>query len=271
MKIDDIGRIDDDILIFGGCYSNFDATRSLFAWADHRGIPAQRRIHTGDSVAYCAQPNETLDLLRAQCDHSIAGNCEQQLAQGQLDCGCGFDSGSTCDMLSVAWYGYVSNALAPHHRDWMQGLADWIVFEHFDKRYVVVHGSPNHISEFVWSVDSDAAFAAYFDTIADQIGPVDVICAGHSGIAFERHLPNNRSWYNAGVIGMPPHRGDPSTQFATLCQGRFQIHNLTYDAQAAAQSMTDAGLIQGYQSALISGYWPSEDVLPAALRVFDKG
>jgi len=32
-------------------------------------------------------------------------------------------------------------------------------------------------------------------------------------------------------------------------------------------AMRRAGLVQGYDTALSTGYWPSEDVLPADLRV----
>lgn len=271
MKIADLGRIEGDILIFGGCYSNLQATNALFDWAQTRGIPPARRIHTGDMVAYCGQPNETTALLRAQCHHAISGNCEQQLAAGMPDCGCGFDTGSACDILSVGWYGYVSRVLDPQHRDWMADLPDWIVFEHHNRRYGVLHGSAHHVSEFLWSVDGDDTFADQFDYMAETIGSVDTIISGHSGIAFQRDVAGGRKWVNAGVIGMPPHNGGQATQFVTLEQGQCTIHSLTYDTQGAVNAMQAAGLTQGYDRALTSGYWPSEDVLPAALRVFDKG
>lgn len=271
MKIVDLGRIDDDILLFGGCYSNLQATSALFDLAQVHGIAPARRIHTGDVVAYCGQPNETIALLRAQCDHAIAGNCEQQLAAGLSDCGCGFDTGSTCDILSVGWYGYVSRVLTPQNREWMARLPDWIVFTHHNRRYCVVHGSPNHVSEFIWSVESNDKFERQFDYVSSQIGAVDTIVSGHSGIAFCRDLSGNRQWLNAGVIGMPPNNGMQDTQFVTLKQGQFSIHTLTYDAHTAADAMHLAGLTQGYDRALINGYWPSEDVLPPELRVSDKG
>ena len=74
-------------------------------------------------------------------------------------------------------------------------------------------------------------------------------------------------WINAGVIGMPPHDGGAQTRYAILDEGTVRIHNLHYDASAAAAQMRDVGLTQGYEVALQSGYWPSEDVLPVSLRV----
>jgi len=34
----------------------------------------------------------------------------------------------------------------------------------------------------------------------------------------------------------------------------------------AAEAMIAAGLTQGYETALLTGYWPSEDILPLELR-----
>jgi hypothetical protein len=41
---------------------------------------------------------------------------------------------------------------------------------------------------------------------------------------------------------------------------------LDYDHAAAAAAMRRAGLSEGYATALCSGRWPSEDVLPPAER-----
>lgn len=44
------------------------------------------------------------------------------------------------------------------------------------------------------------------------------------------------------------------------------FHDLFYDHTAAQGAMQAAGLIQVYDAALMTGYWPSEEVLPPALR-----
>src|SRR5262249_6191085 len=46
------------------------------------------------------RPEETVSVLRDWGCHVIAGNCEEQLAAGGADCGCGFPEGSACDRLS---------------------------------------------------------------------------------------------------------------------------------------------------------------------------
>lgn len=78
------------------------------------------------------------------------------------------------------------------------------------------------------------------------------------------------TWLNAGVIGMPAHDGDPRTRFAVLKGGTPTFHRLTYDQDAASDAMVAAGLTQGYHRALVTGYWPSEDVLPLDLTLASR-
>jgi hypothetical protein len=44
------------------------------------------------------------------------------------------------------------------------------------------------------------------------------------------------------------------------------IENLCYDFAAAASDMAKCGLVQGYEIALKTGFWPSQTILPKELR-----
>lgn len=61
-------------------------------------------ICTGDVVAYCAEPEATVELLRRWGIHVVLGNCEESLGSGAPDCGCGFETGTVCSALSIDWY-----------------------------------------------------------------------------------------------------------------------------------------------------------------------
>src|ERR1700739_432104 len=89
--------IDGPALVFGGPYGNLQATAAVLAEAERRGIPPARVICTRDLVAYCAEPAATIDLVRRAGIRVVMGNCDEQLAQGAHDCGCGFPQGSTCE------------------------------------------------------------------------------------------------------------------------------------------------------------------------------
>ncbi|WP_298290855.1 metallophosphoesterase family protein [uncultured Litoreibacter sp.] len=262
-KIAQIGTLTGDVLLFGGPYSNLQAAQALFRAAVH--IPKPNRICTGDIIAYCADPVATTSLVLSEAGHCIAGNCEVQIANEAADCGCGFEEGSSCDLAAKGWYPFASDQLGADLRSTFAALPDIAVFTHNGSRYAVIHGGMTDIARFIWSNSPETVFKQEFAAVEALTGPVDGVISGHSGIPFHRRI-GGKSWINAGVIGMPPHDGSQRTSYATLGRDGVQFHQLTYDAKAAAQAMTRAGLTNGYETSLLTGIWPSEDVLPLDLR-----
>ncbi len=260
----EIGPLSGEVLLFGGPYSNLQASRALLARARALGIGAANRICTGDLVAYCANPREVLALWRARA-HVVAGNCERQLGEDAPDCGCGFRAGTRCDALSRGWYPFARERMGAAQRAWMRDLPAVASFLHGGRRYAVIHGGFRDIARFVWPTSPDRVLREEIDQIRRALGPVDGVVCGHSGIAFERRL-DGVHWINAGAIGMPPNDGRRGGVFAVLGAHGVRFERLDYDARAAAAEMRARGLCQGYDEALLSGLWPSEDVLPEDMR-----
>lgn len=262
----DLGHLDGPLLLFGGPYSNVQAIAALQRFAQARGIGGDQMICTGDIVAYCGAPLRSVAAIRSLGCAVVAGNCEKQLASGAEDCGCGFAPGSSCDMLSGAWFAHASAQLGADDKAWMGALPDVAVFRHQGERYGVIHGGVRDVARFIWSDSADGVFEEEWHALEAVVGPVDHIVAGHSGLPFIRETKRGR-WINAGVIGMPPHDGGQQTRVALLDGGEVAIHRLSYDVAGAVADMAEAGLPRPYADALQSGYWPSEDVLPPALRL----
>ncbi|MEO9631887.1 MAG: metallophosphoesterase family protein [Sulfitobacter sp.] len=262
----ELGVLDGPLLLFGGPYSNLHAVEALTDFAAPHGIGGDQMICTGDIVAYCGAPSESVAAIRALGCAVVAGNCELQLASGAEDCGCGFAPGSSCDMLSGAWYAHAASQLDAEAKTWMGSLPDVAVFQHQGQRYGVIHGGVCDVARFIWSESAEAVFEEEWQALEEVTGPVDHIIAGHSGLPFIRKTARGR-WINAGVIGMPPHDGGQQTRVAVLDGGEVRFHRLSYDMAGAVADMTKAGLPRAYADALQSGYWPSEDVLPPGLRV----
>ena len=260
MRVKDFGHFDGPVALFGGPYSNFQATEA-FA----RDIGDMRAICTGDLVAYAGSPRETVELIREKGWPVVAGNCETQLAEGAEDCGCGFEEGTACDLLSKGWYPYALREMPEEARAWMGQLPDIGTLVQQGRRYAVVHASVETNNRFIWASTLEVDLRREIELIEEQVGPVQGVVAGHSGIAFHR-VVGEHQWINAGAIGMPPHDGRPDTRYAVLENGEVFIHRLSYDSAAARAVMEKVGLTQGYHEALTSGVWPSEDVLPHELR-----
>ena len=260
MRVQELGELRGEITIFGGPYSNVQALDAMLACA------SGTLICTGDLVAYCGAPNAVISRVQASGMCVVAGNCEKQLAASALDCGCGFEDGTTCDLLSAAWYAFANAQVGSAARAWMGGLPDILTFTHHGRRIAVLHGGVTDVARFIWSVSQEAEFLEELDALNMLCGDVDMVIAGHSGIAFAREIAGVR-WVNAGVIGMPPHDGRAQTEFLRINEaGGLTFERLSYDVAGAVADMMQSGLSQGYHTSLQTGIWPSEDVLPDALR-----
>ncbi len=260
MTTRELGVLTGPLLIFGGPYSNLQATRALRREAERLGLAPQQVICTGDVLAYCGQPRETLALIRDWGIAVVQGNCEAALAAAAPDCGCGFDAGSACSLLSVAWYRYCLQQVDDADRRWMAALPEQIRFSFAGRRVLCVHGDTEQQNRFVFA--SSCAEDKQRQLLQSE---ADLILAGHSGIPFGQCW-GNRGWLNAGVIGMPANDGTAEGWYMLLeaeadrIRARWQ--RLHYDVPPAQQAMRAAGLPAAYREALARGCWPSVDVLP---------
>ena len=245
------------LLFFGGPYSNLHATKALFDKAGALGIPQERMICTGDIAAYCAHPDETATLIRNSDIYCIAGNCDENLAEGADNCGCGFDAGSACETNAVKWYEYMKGKTSPDNARWMGTLPKSIRLVYEGKTILVIHGSPVIINEFVFKSTDQSHKQKYFDDTG-----ADIIIGGHCGLAFTDALPSGKIWHNAGVIGMPANDGTPRTWFS-IFDGKTMKHMpLEYDYEAEAAAVDQAGHAPIYAKTLRTGLWDNCDILP---------
>lgn len=258
-----IGTFDDTVLVFGGPYSNLEATQALLDRAASLGIPAERMICTGDVVAYCADPQATARLLADSGISVVMGNCEESLSSDADDCGCGFAEGSICDALSVQWYAYAKATLDANSKRWMSTLPPHVELEMSGRTLTVVHGAPSNVSRYIFESTPEAVLV---DEI--QRSKSDGVICGHSGLPFTRMI-DGKLWHNAGVIGLPANDGTPRVWFSTLkptADGQIMIerHQLTYDHAAAAWKMRERQLPGAYALTLETGLWDNCEILPPA-------
>lgn len=247
------------MLIFGGVYSNLQALEAMRFRADELGIPPSNVICTGDVVAYCAQPEECLQLVQDWGIHCLAGNVEIQLSTGQNDCACDFEDGGRCDTFSKNWYPFAQSAISERSLAWMKSLPTFMKFEYANKQMAVVHGSYHHISEFIFASTEWAVKEKNFAAT-----DCDVILAGHCGLPFSQ-AKNGKHWLNAGVIGMPANDGTPRVWYLLLDDKedfQFRHQPLIYDYKKASLLMIEKQLPAEYAKTLVTGIWDNCEILP---------
>jgi predicted phosphodiesterase len=256
-----VTKVTGPLLVFGGPYSNLEATRAILAEARRRAVPPGNIVCTGDLAAYCADPQGVIDLVRSSKIHVVMGNCEESLAVSAGECGCGFAEDTACAAWSTQWYSYADRNVEADSRLWLGSLPRQLGIEISGRRVVVVHGGVTSINRFV--------FASWTEAIEEELAAVgyDGVIAGHCGLPFTREI-RGRLWHNAGVIGMPANDGTPRVWFSVLTPSDDGIvvehHALDYDYSSAAAKMREHRLPEGYAAALETGLWPSCDVLPPA-------
>jgi predicted phosphodiesterase len=251
------------LLVFGGPYSNLQATQALRGCAEALTIPAGNVICTGDVVAYCAAPEETAQLIAEWGCHVIQGNCEQQLAVAAEDCACNFENGTECAALAKGWYPYANARMSDDMRAWMGGLPETLHFTYAGRTFGVVHGGTAVVNRWV--------FQSERDVLAEEVAlsGADITIAGHSGIPYIARV-GGRVWFNPGVIGMPANDGTADVWYGLIRESDGELilstHRLSYDHHSAAAAMRRSGHANGYARTLITGLWPSLDILPATER-----
>jgi predicted phosphodiesterase len=195
--------------------------------------------------------------------HVIQGNCEQQLAAGAEDCACNFEDGTECAALAKGWYPYANARMSDEMRAWMGGLPETLHFTYGGRTFRVVHGGTSVVNRWV--------FQSERDVLAEELAlaAADVIIAGHSGIPYITRIGQG-TWFNPGVIGMPANDGTADVWYGLIREIDgcllLSTHRLAYDHHAAAATMRRSGHANAYARTLITGLWPSLDILPPAER-----
>lgn len=260
----DLGKHTGKMLLFGGVYSNLQALEALKTIAETLNIAPENCICTGDIVGYCAQPEETVQLIKQWGAKSILGNVEEQLIEGATDCGCDFTEGSRCDGFSKLWYPYAQSKLSQDSLQYLKTLPDFISFKIRDKKATVVHGSTSLISEFIFKSTAWDRKAPHFEATKS-----DIIIAGHCGLPFHESK-DNKLWLNPGVIGMPANNGSPNVWYAILedtnSEVTFSHHQLEYNYKLTNQLMNNGILPEAYATTIISGIWDNTEILPQQER-----
>ena len=260
-KITDLGVLKGKTLLFGGVYSNLQALEALKAIAEKENIPAENCICTGDIVGYCAQPEETVQLLKIWKAKGILGNVEIQLGENAEDCGCDFTEGSRCYGFSKLWYPFAQSKLSKNSIEYLANLPDHLTFTYAGKKAIVVHGDYFNVSEFIFkSTDWEIKAKNFEETQSD------VIIAGHCGLPFNQEK-DDKLWLNPGVIGMPANDGSPQVWYAILDDSngemKYSHYNLDYNYKLTNKLMQNGLLPEEYARTIITGIWDNTEILPA--------
>lgn len=253
--------IDGPAVIFGGNYSNLEATRALLVAARQLGIAPRNIVCAGDVVGYCADPLATVQMVRRSGMSVVMGDNEGLLGYEAMPSANG---GNLCFAADGAvirneeWYGFANRMLDEDAKAWMRALPRRLRLDIDGRSLAVI---PSGLRRERCNIRTSIATQIRSNEI--DLSDCDGVLNGYGGIPFIK-IVNGRLWHNAGAIGLPANDGTPRTWYSTLqaTHGklRIELRALEYDFTAAARKMRQVGLSKNYALALQTGMWPSSAV-----------
>jgi predicted phosphodiesterase len=256
------------VAFIGGIYSNFWALQATLGDIDRRDVDST--FFLGDLGAFGPHPDRVPEVLRSREIAGIQGNYEESLSSGASDCHCGYTDPRDNYYAQIS-YDYTFANTSDDHKRWMGTLPREIRFEAGGLRFLLVHGSPRRINEFLWRSTSPEPFLERLCLEHDA----DVIVCTHTGLHWTRRLASGKQVINAGVIGRPANDGRTSVWYAlaTVRDGGVDVEfvPVRYDHERLAEEMRREQLPEEFVETITTGWWTTcLEVLPAKERSAGK-
>jgi putative phosphoesterase len=224
------------IAAFSDVHANLPALEAVLGDIDREGVDA--RYALGDLVGYAPWPNEVLARLRLLGIAGLMGNYDDGTAFDRDECGCAYID-PTEKGLGDASFEWTKAHTSAENKEWLATLAAEIRFEADGHRFLLVHGSPRRINEYLYEDKPDSTF----ERIA-AAADADVIVCGHTHRPYDKTVTGAR-FVNDGSAGKPKD-GDPRACWAlietTPSSVAVEFRRVEYDVEAAARAILDSTL-----------------------------
>ena len=253
---------DEPIAVFGGPYSNHLALRAVLADAMRRG--AARIYCLGDLGGFGPNPGKIYPILEEHRVVTISGNYDESLANRLGDCGCGYTHPSDNHFAQLS-YDYTSRRTTDAERRWLGALPKSIRFSRGGRRYLLCHGSPRRVNEFLWESACSDAFLSRLLRGAEA----DTVLCAHTGIHWQRLLPDGSRLVNVGAAGRSANDGRTEIRYALFDAGRDEAEFVPvgYDHESLAREMEEEALPAEFVETIRTGWWTTcLEILPAKER-----
>ena len=245
------------LAIFSDVHSNLLALIAVLADIDAAGV--DDRYCLGDLVGYAPWPNETLELLQREDIPVVMGNYDDGTGYDRGECGCAYNN-PTEEALGEESFAWTKAHTSEANKAYLRGLNPEIRFEHDGRRFLLVHGSPRKINEYLFEDKPDSTFAR-IAAGADA----DVIVCGHTHKPYTKQV-GETLFINVGSAGKPKD-GDPRACWAlveTSPDGvNLEFHRVEYDVDTVAEAIRDSALPDEFAGQLrdARGYLPATQLV----------
>jgi len=223
------------IAIFSDIHGNRHALAAVLADIDRE---APDRVYClGDLVGYGAFPNEVIERIRDRGIPTIMGNYDDGVGFDKDECGCAYTDPEMKRLgdISLMW---TREMVIPENKAFLRSLVPSIRFEVDGRRFLLVHGSPRRINEYVY----EDRPLANLERIA-RSAEADVLVFGHTHLPYAKEVAGVLL-VNDGSVGKPKD-GDARAGYVIIHVRdvvEVEFRRVAYDVAAAAAAVRASGL-----------------------------
>lgn len=220
------------LAIFGDIHGNLPALEAVLADMVARNLSELYCL--GDLVGYGTSPNEVVEMIRASKIPTLMGNYDQGVGNNSDDCGCAYKSeaAEALGKRSIAW---TNVRTTEENKIFLRRLPREIPLRVDDLSFVLVHGSPRRVNEYLYEDRPDASL----ERLLDQ-AKADVLICGHTHLPYHRVLPSGRHVINAGSVGKPKDNDPRACYLVLRVNGKtieVEFVRVPYEVERAAQAI----------------------------------
>lgn len=254
------------IAVFGGCYNNYLALQATLEDARRRGARAIYCL--GDMGGFGPYPDRVFPLLWEYEVICMQGNYDHSVGNRLPDCACGYTDPRDNYYAQIS-YDYTLAHTAERFKDWLCTLQSQMRLTLGNQRLLLSHGSPRRVNEFLWESTTPEPFVRKLCTDYQA----DIILCTHTGIHWQRQLPDGCRLINVGAIGRPPNDGQTTVWYALLTahpgnnEITCELLPVEYDYERLAHEMRQERLPEEFVETILTGWWTTcLEILPARER-----
>lgn len=215
---------------------------------DIEGQEINKTYCLGDLVGYGPYPNQVIDTIRHHRIPTVMGNYDEGVGFSKGDCGCAYttEEEKSKGQISIDW---TTERVTPDNKEYLQGLHNELRFEVDGTRFLLVHGSPRRINEYLFEDRPDSSLRRVLNG-----QEIDVMLCGHTHKPYHKML-DAMHIINDGSVGKPKD-GDPRACYAIVDTNKHltvEFRRVEYNVDAIAEELVKAGLPEVYAEDLRTG------------------
>ena len=235
------------IAVFSDVHSNLHALRAVLGDVKTQGV--DRVYCLGDLVGYAPFPNEVIDVVRREGIPTIMGNYDDGVGFDRDECGCAYrlPEEKRLGDLSFQW---TRAHVTPENKAFLRSLHKDIRFEANGKRFLLVHGSPRRINEYLFEDRPVSSFKRLAEVVK-----ADVLIFGHTHRPYTKDV-HGVLFVNVGSAGKPKD-GDPRACYALIEASdetvEVSFRRVAYDVATVASAIRKSDLPDQFAEQLERG------------------